>query len=69
MNVDPGNHDQYPSWNGEGGERWVGSADRRDAMWAPVTDAPMAAAARAPGECVLDLGYGRGVTTLAARGA
>ena len=66
MKVDPGNHDQYTSWNGEGGERWVDSADRRDAVLAPVAEALLARADPRPGERVLDLGCGCGVTTIAA---
>lgn len=66
MKLGRGNDDQFASWNGESGERWVSSADRRDAVWAPVTEALLRAAAPWPGERVVDLGCGCGATTLAA---
>jgi ubiquinone/menaquinone biosynthesis C-methylase UbiE len=60
------NEAQYEAWNGDGGQRWVADADRRDAVLAPVADALLAAAHLAPTEDVLDLGCGCGMTTLAA---
>lgn len=58
------NEDQYRAWNGESGLRWVTSADRRDEVLAPVADALWDHATLVPGEWVLDLGCGCGVTTL-----
>jgi len=64
--VTDANADQRAAWNGESGERWVATADRRDAVLAPVGEALIETAAIAPGERVLDIGCGCGATTLAA---
>lgn len=53
-------------WDGEGGQRWVADADRRDVVLAPVADTLIAAAQLQRGERVLDIGCGCGATTIAA---
>jgi SAM-dependent methyltransferase len=63
------NTDQYDSWNGDSGHRWVANPDRRDRAIAPVADALFAAVHLASGERVLDIGCGCGATTLTAAGA
>ncbi len=60
------NTEQYEAWNGEGGERWVAEAERRDEVLAPAGEAVLAAADLAPGQAVVDIGCGCGATTLAA---
>ena len=60
------NADQHEAWNGESGQRWVASADRRDNVLAPIADALLDTAAIAIGERVLDLGCGCGATTVMA---
>ena len=52
-------------WAGEMGARWLASLDRFEGMIAPIGEALLARAAYVPGERVLDLGCGGGVTTLA----
>jgi SAM-dependent methyltransferase len=66
--TDP-NAEERDAWNGESGQRWVADADRRDRVLEPVGRELLAAAALAPGERVLDIGCGCGVTTFAAADA
>ncbi len=56
---------QVAFWNGPGGERWVADQARMEAMLAPVAEALIAHASVRPGEVVLDVGCGYGVTALA----
>jgi len=54
---------QGEDWAGEMGERWLASIDRFEAMIAPVGAALIAHAGFRPGERVVDIGCGGGVTT------
>lgn len=63
------NTDQHAAWNGESGQRWVASADKRDAVLAPLADLLLDGAAITAGERVLDIGCGCGASTLAAAAA
>ena len=60
------NTDQFDAWNGDSGQRWVATADRRDAVLAPIGDLLLNDAAVQPGEAVLDVGCGCGATSFAA---
>jgi SAM-dependent methyltransferase len=60
------NADQRAQWNGEGGERWVADADRRDVVLHPVLEVLLGAAHLDGAENVLDVGCGCGSTTIAA---
>lgn len=57
--------DQATYWNEEGGRRWVENIERIERMIAPLTDDLVALAAPRPGERVLDVGCGGGVTSAA----
>lgn len=60
------NADQFNTWNGDSGQRWVATADRRDAVLAPIAELLLDQAAIQPGAAVLDVGCGCGATSLAA---
>lgn len=57
------NVEQAEEWDGPGGEFWARHHDRFDATIAPHHALLMEAAAIAPGERVLDIGCGNGLTT------
>jgi ubiquinone/menaquinone biosynthesis C-methylase UbiE len=61
------NASQREQWNGQGGDRWVADADRRDRVLHTVLDELLRAADLAADDDVLDIGCGCGATTLAAR--
>ncbi|TML87959.1 MAG: methyltransferase domain-containing protein [Actinobacteria bacterium] len=63
------NQEQADAWNGDNGLRWVADADRRDRVLQPVADVLFEAARFTPGETVLDIGCGCGITTLGAADA
>ena len=52
-------------WAGEMGEKWLAHLDQFEGMIEPAGEALLAAAGVAPGDAVLDLGCGGGVTTIA----
>jgi SAM-dependent methyltransferase len=58
------NTEQSRYWNEEGGEAWVDEQSHMDRMLAPFADAVYEAADIRPGERVVDIGCGCGVTTL-----
>ena len=53
-------------WAGEMGVKWLTHIDRFEGMIAPIGDALLARGGIAPGERVIDLGCGGGLTSLAA---
>jgi SAM-dependent methyltransferase len=57
------NVDQAEAWDGPEGEHWAAHYARFDATIAPHHRALMAAAGIAPGERVLDIGCGNGLTS------
>ena len=57
------NVEQAEAWDGPEGEHWAAYHARFDASIGPHHDALMAAAAIAPGERVLDIGCGNGLTS------
>jgi SAM-dependent methyltransferase len=64
--VMPGPATQQEYWNSRVGEEWARQADRTDKMFAALTQAAFEALKLQPGERVLDIGCGAGVTTLTA---
>ena len=58
------NADEIAYWNEEAGSRWARFQDRIDSAFALLGAAGLAAAAARPGEAVLDIGCGCGVTAL-----
>jgi SAM-dependent methyltransferase len=58
------NTEQSRYWNEEGGAAWVDEQTHMDLMLAPFADAVYEAADIRPGERVVDIGCGCGVTTL-----
>lgn len=59
------NTDQTTYWNEGAGAKWVANQARLDRLFAPLTQALVAAAAPRPGEHVLDIGCGCGDVSLA----
>ena len=59
------NADQVAYWNGDNGTKWARLQARLDALFVPISEAAVAAAAAKPGEAVLDIGCGCGATVLA----
>lgn len=65
MSADP-NALKGEDWAGEMGIKWLTHIDRFEGMIAPIGEALLARAAIVPGERVIDLGCGGGLTSLAA---
>ncbi len=61
--------DQPTYWNEEGGRRWVQNIQRAERMLEPLSARLLQHAAPRPGERVLDVGCGGGVTSAALAGA
>lgn len=57
--------DQATYWNEGGGRRWVSNLDRVERMLAPLADELLRHAAPTPGEAVIDVGCGGGLTSKA----
>lgn len=65
MNTTPAAPDQPTFWNEEGGRRWVQNMERVERMLEPLSARLLQDAAPRPGERVLDVGCGGGVTSAA----
>ena len=65
MNATPAPPDQPTFWNEEGGRRWVQNIQRVERMIEPLSARLLQHAAPRPGERVLDVGCGGGVTSAA----
>lgn len=59
------NDEQIKYWNEEAGPKWVGMQAQLDAQIGPIGEKMIELAAPQPGERVLDVGCGCGMTTLA----
>ena len=55
--------DSHAYWNGEGGKKWVDTMDGSETNFASMSAALMAGANPKPGDQVLDVGCGGGVTS------
>lgn len=62
--ADDRNADQIAYWNGPIGERWRARQQDQDTLLSPITDVLLRRAAPSPGELVLDIGCGCGVTSI-----
>lgn len=63
---DTANRDQQEFWGDEAGPKWVVHQAAMDAQLAPVLDGVLRRAALQPGEHVLDIGCGAGMSTFRA---
>src|SRR2546421_10411079 len=59
------NADQIAYWNGPAGQRWADRQAAQDILLGPVADLVIDRAQPKPGERVIDIGCGSGVTTIA----
>jgi len=58
------NADQIAYWNGPAGQRWADRQAAQDVLLGPVADLVIDRAKPTPGERVIDIGCGSGVTTI-----
>jgi SAM-dependent methyltransferase len=58
------NADQIAYWNGPAGQRWADRQAAQDILLGPVADLVIDRAKPKPGEQVIDIGCGSGVTTI-----
>ena len=59
------NADQIAYWNGPAGQRWADRQQAQDIVLGPVADLRDRSREPKPGERVIDIGCGSGVTTIA----